>query len=493
MANLGQSRLAVPIFVLAALLVAALPAMAERGPWYDEFYSLYAADPTVAFWAALNERWLPDNHPPLFYALAWATGWLGDGVEPRRYVNLFILAGFIAGFAMLWRQAPLCRIWGPMYLVALAGMGLAVQTMAELRSGFLVLASASLLVAALATVANPVAPPATRRGWLVLAGAMLVALNAHFVATVICGCLIACFGMWALLHRNYRVFGLLAACTVLASIPFLLTTAVQLGTIEQNTRTFWIPAGFDAGRWVIQGFAQDLALGNIVLTLLATFGLAKLAWEALRMRQWHPDMQLVAVLGAGMLLAIAVVLALHMLRPIIVGRYLVALGPGAALVLAIGATNALSTLNGLLRFAAMAAVLMIMGLSLFHDVGEVRSKPSWAGTARRIAEIVVTCPETVVHPALHWNAYTMDLPPADNRVVVPMAYRHMASSFGFAVEGADSRRTSATCPDIFWAEHVSGQEVDERRIADELRREGYSIRRTRLERIGDGWLLISGG
>lgn len=493
MTNRRPSRLATPVFVLAALLLAALPAMGERGPWYDEFYTLYAADPTVGFWAALIDRWLPDNHPPLFYALAWATGWLGDGVEPRRSVNLFALAGFIAGFAMLWRQSPLCRSWGPIYLVALAGLGLAVQTMAELRSGFLVLASASLLVAALATVANPTTSPASKRGWFLLGAAMLVAFNTHFIATVIGGCLAACFGAWALAHRNYHKFGWLALCTVMASIPFLLTTALQLGTIEQNTRSFWIPAGFDAGRWVIQAFVQDLAMGNVALSLLAIVGVAKLAWEAVSQRRLQADMQLVLVIGTGMLLAIAVVLSLHMLRPVVVGRYLVALGPGAALILAIGATTALSMLNGLLRLAAMAAVLMVMCLSLFHDVSDVQSKPSWAGTARRIAGVVAACPDTAVHPALRWNVYTMNLPPAANRIVVPMAYRQMATRFGFTVEGADSRRTSTTCPDIFWVEHVSGQDVDESRIADELRREGYSLRRTQLEQIGDGWVLISGG
>lgn len=187
-----------PLLALAALLAAAIPAMLGRGPWYDEFYTFYAADPGLGFWQALQTRWLPDNHPPLFYALSWASGWLGEGVEQRRFVNLFILAGFVAGFAVLWRVAPVMaqalRRWGPVYAVALAGCSIAVLTLAELRSNFLAFAASALLVAALATVGSPDARQPGRAGWAVLALAMLAGFNTHFTATVICGCLGASFG-----------------------------------------------------------------------------------------------------------------------------------------------------------------------------------------------------------------------------------------------------------------------------------------------------------
>ena len=481
----------IALVVLAALLLAAVPAMLGRGPWYDEFYSLYAADPALGLADGLRQRWLPDNHPPLFYALSRATAWLGDSVAERRFVNLFILGGFVAGFAVLWHSAPALRRWGASYAIALASLGPAVLTLAELRSNFLVYAGSALLLAALASVAAPGARPAGRAGWVVLALAMVVACNSHFTATVICGCIGAAFGAWALLRRDWRLALQLAACAALAAVPFLAITALQFSGIEQNTRSFWIPAGFDAGRWTIQRELIAHMLANPALSVLGAMGMGFLACATWRERRLGHSAQMLLVLAAGAGLALAVLLALHLWRPIIIGRYLIALAPVVALALALGTSVLLARVAPLLRLAALAVLGLLMVLSLIQHQARALALPSWDGTGARIARLLADCPAAPVHPALHWNAFTLELPPVDNRQVVPFAYRHTAARHGFAVEPVASRRVAADCPTLFWAEHVSGQNPYAAAIVAQLRAQGYAVSSGRLERIGDGWVLIA--
>ena len=78
--------------VIVSLVAAMSWAMRLRGPWYDEFYTLYVTRPDIPLSHAFD-RWLADNHPPLFYALVRATAKLGSTVEERRVVNLILFAG----------------------------------------------------------------------------------------------------------------------------------------------------------------------------------------------------------------------------------------------------------------------------------------------------------------------------------------------------------------------------------------------------------------
>ena len=60
------------VILAVAFFVASCLAIAQRGPWYDEFYSFYLARPGATL-GVLGPAWLRDNHPPLFYGLVW--GW----------------------------------------------------------------------------------------------------------------------------------------------------------------------------------------------------------------------------------------------------------------------------------------------------------------------------------------------------------------------------------------------------------------------------------
>ena len=478
--------------VLLAVVCVSVAAIGLRGPWYDEFYTIYAADPTLGFMRAASERWLPDNHPPLYYALVWAAGWTGETMESRRLVNVLVLLAGAGALAWLAYIRPAFRAWSLPYVIALASFASTIEQIAQLRSNYLAYVAAAVLAAALATIAHPDSPAPRRREWITLALALSIAFNVHFTATLITGSLGIAFGCWLLLRRDWRRAGGLAIAAALAAMPFLALLALQFGRIEANTRDFWIPAGLDAARWTIQQELTALLTDNLAITVVGMMGLGYLAMATWKECRPRPDAQLVLVLGAGAILAVGLLLALHVWRPIVIGRYLVALAPIAGVALAVGATTILDRVGPLLRRATVVVMLLFLALSLHQKLEIVRSMTSWNDTARPVGAMVARCSGTVVHAALHWNAFTLDLPPTGNRRVVPLAYRIMAQRNGFAVDDPSSRRMANDCPTIFWAEHVAGQDTRKEQAVRQLRHQGYAVGRdTQMIRRGDGWILIS--
>jgi len=79
------------------------------------------------------------------------------------------------------------------------------------------------------------------------------------------------------------------------------------------------------------------------------------------------------------------------------------------------------------------------------------------------------------------------MPPRENRAVVPFSYRFVGHRFGFAL----SSGMSATCPNLFWTEHVANMHPTAQAVIDRLRRAGYPIVSGRMERIGIGWILVT--
>ncbi|HZU63244.1 MAG TPA: hypothetical protein VFF98_06145 [Novosphingobium sp.] len=484
-----------------ALLATALAALCARGAWYDEFYTFYVTRPGLSF-AQGWPVWLRDNHPPLFYALAWASNGLGQlhggqlhggmlgegGVGPRRLVNLAFLLGGMGALAWLAvRRAPL-------RLVLLAyGLGLAsnyqtINRVAELRSYALVLVSGAVALVLLADVARPGAR-VSRSAWAALVAALAVALSVHLVASVVMGALGLAFGLRLLLARDWPAARALALAGVLAVLPFAASMALQWRTMAANTASFWIPPGLSAARWAVENEVLANLAGNRLLSLAGLAGLALVALRDLRARRLSGEGSLVLTLAGGVALAVALLVALHLHRPFIINRYLVCLHPPLTLALAVG----YAALARALRPAAAALLDGALFLATLwalhaHYVATI-AQPSWEGTARAIAAATRACPATLVYANTSWNAPTLDLPPPDNRAVVPFAYGWVAAHHGFALTPIAARRLSPTCPTLFWTEHVAGQYPSAEAVAQRLREGGFAVPAGQLRRYGEGWVF----
>ena len=481
--------------ILSAMFgVATVIAIVGRGPWYDEFYAVYLVRPGVPL-SALVPAWLRDNHPPLFYALAWAWSQLIAGtslagtVEGLRTVNLVILAGLIGAFVRMARTDTwFARIvWYD--CVALAATFPALDRIDQVRSYFLSFALAAIV---LPLLVRHIMRRVERRETLILGVLLAFACSVHLVTTVIITALVVATVAQHMLACRWDDARRLAMVAALALVPFAVMMMLQLSTIVANTHVFWIPGGINAARWAIETEAHAALFANPALMLVAAAGLASIAAG---LRRHETEAQTTAILittfTAALVLALTVLIAVHLYRPLLITRYLVALDPVFALILAVCADAATRKMPVRIVVAIDALILLVTGFALHANCVATLAQPSWDGTGTAIAANIRACPQTTVHADMHWNTLPLSTPPRDNRDVVPFSYRFVAQRFGFALAPTGAYSLSATCPNLFWTEHAADQHPTAQMVIDAIRRAGYPVRSGRMQRIAYGWILIT--
>lgn len=489
MRQIRDSRPLVLAILAAALAAALIVAIRGRVPWYDELYTYYVTRPGSGV-GVLSAAWMRDNHPPLFYFLAWATNWLGPSIATRRLINLAFVACAAAALFLIGRARPDLRGQLFVYAVALASSAPIIDTAAELRSNLLAFACGSVAVAALTAFAEPFRVAQTRRAAICLTAILAIAFFVHFAATLILGAVAAAFGIRLLLVRDWQGARRLALIGLLGAIPFATTMAFQAATVAGNTRVFWISASLNDARWAMELEILGNLTANWPLTLAGLAGLCVLGWQVLSQRRLPPPASLVATLAGALVLAIGILVAVHLQRPFVISRYLVCLHPPMAMILATGVAALAQRLG---RKTGMLLDALLLAGALFAIQGNLRNvlaKPGWGGTASAIARIVRSCPGTRVYADMYWNRSVLNLLPIDNRAVVPFAYAKTAGDHGFALAPSASRTLSASCPTIFWAEHITPPLTDARGLRDNLRSRGFPVAEGRLQRIGQGWIFI---
>ena len=482
------------ITVLIALLTLALlgfqlHAMAARGPWYDEFYTFYVTRRPLGWTEALRRHWLVDNHPPLFYALSRATDWLGDTIEARRRINALVEIALLALAALAVRRERTHWLLAALFLAFLIAQGPAIVSAAELRSYFVSFAAAALLVLVLTAAWLE---GSTARGWrrAALTIALLVAFNTHIATTLLCGAMYAAFLGGALLRRDFALSRALLWPALGAGVLFVAITAIQFPLWENNTRSFWITPGFSAARWAIEMALIRAIEANLLLAATGALGLALLMADALRQHVMDRRLQAALILGLGAALGAAMLLAIHVLwRPFVIERYLTALLPMLGMALVLSLTRLLQPLGPRAGAGLLVAISALSLVTLARNTEATIAKTTWRGTAAAIGAKTAQCQDAAVHIApARWNADLLALAPADNAAVVPFAYRTMAARYGFAIEAASSRRVSATCPTLFWAEQGQRHVSSAADILRDVRGDGFTFSTLTVRRIGDGWI-----
>lgn len=487
-------REAVSRFCLAvvalALLGALLFCMAERGPWYDEFYTWYVTGPQFGLRDAFAHHWLADNHPPLYYMLVRAARLVWENIEGLRLINVVIGVTAFACAGLSLRGNRQMAALGLIVFLFIASQRATLLYGSEVRSYFFSLCATALLVLCLTALYRD-GSPGSRLSRFTLAAAIALSFNIHIVTTLVSGAIIVPFLVALLLKRNFAAFRAVFIPALVAGLLFLGVTALQLPLWAENTRSFWITPGFTAGWQTIRITAQRVIEANAVIAILGAAGLVLLLVQWLRRRERNADLEVAVLLGLGGLLSVSALLAIHLWRPILIEKYLTCLIPVAGMALAIG-------MDGVLRQAParLAALLLIFatGASLYamNTIRiETAAAKSWEGTATALGKIVRQCPDTAVHIDPLWNDEVIRTPPRDNAQVVSAAYHAMAKRHGFTIEPRASRRVSARCPTVFWAEHDTRGLYQAPAILAHEQLMGFAVTKVAQTRIGDGWLAIS--
>lgn len=485
-----SSRLALAI-VAPAAFVALIHAVFTRGVWYDEFYTLYVSGPSFGWREALTRHWLVDNHPPLFYALARASGWLGASVEARRLLNLIVaILAFVSGWLALrggGHGGSDRRPLGVFYFLFLASLAPPIPLAGELRSYFMSFCSVALLVLTVSLAQLDSGRPARGRA-LVMWLSALVAFNTHVVTSAIATAILVPFVGLALLRGDRTRLLTFVPPALVAGTVFLATTAVQLPLWMGNTKVFWLPAGADQAWGSLRLAIIAAVSGNVLMSLAAAFGLYLMARRAPRKERLPEELTVALLLVGGVVLAGVVLTALHLWRPLLIPKYLIGLFPPIGMVVAIGFVALRDRLDDRTALAMVFGTIALSLVAIGTNAAAVASFAGWDPAAREIRRQVTVCPDAAVHAGMRWNDYLAALQPPDNARVVPYSYRLVAARHGFAIEPAGSRRMSARCPTLFWG-HIAGSDAPTPTevLAYENSR-GFALPQLWYYSIGSGWI-----
>ncbi len=455
---------ATTILATAAIIIAITAAL-TRGPWMDEFWTLWAADPTVPWREAWTQRWLTDVHPPTFYMVSrLLAGLLGEDVAMRRLQNLIPLAGLIGFFlyaGSAWKQA---RSFLLVYAVLTFSSYFMTGYFAEYRSyfaqfccGIVFYACAYALLCGDRMLAARDRPIAI--GLLLAMSTLLI--NLHFITTVATLMSLGGLALLALIQRQRALFVMFCTVAVLATIPLAVILFFQAPyLLAKSGGHFWIETGVGAAMLIVvgsiaKGVGCNLVVAGVAGLSLLPPGRGGFAFLARREQgDFNGNAAADRLIGGGFLaiaaVSLCVFLAINLKTPIIIDRYLVLCSAAVGCGLAILASDSVFRLRGGFLFLLANAVLFL-GVA----GGKLIFEPRWNASAALLGERVAACPTTKI------EAFQFPYPDSlPNEVkALDLAYTYLGERFGFHAQAVGAGRPidpvpGQGCPTLLWTEHV---------------------------------------
>ncbi|MBN9089108.1 MAG: hypothetical protein J0J01_19545 [Reyranella sp.] len=439
------------------ILGAAVVNAALRGPWLDEFWTLELSDSRHGLLALIQDGWLRDAHPPLFNAWATLLAALGiDSIAAGRLVSNLLAAGLMLLAARrLARRMPGPAGFTAALLLLVLSLPPAIEAFATYRSYFWQIAAMTILVLVARHVAWARADLDLRRDAemaAIAAMATAASIGLHYIGGLFGGLLAGAIALSAHRRGLRRWAHLMLATTALASGLIAAMVLLQFPNWAAEFDHSWINLpGLQA-----LGVPASLALVAIAHNPLAFAGL-RLGPAGRN----AAERRFLAMVGGALVVGVALILAGHAFKPIVVERYLCAVPVLVSALMAVPAARLVRTprLFGLMALVSMAAAVG----PLVHS----GIKPLWNEDARAIASIVAGCPTTRIYAVSGWALG----PAAGTRTarredpVFERAYRLLAERHGYSVgyigRNGTAHATPGPCPVLLWYEHTPNAAEDD--------------------------------
>jgi hypothetical protein len=431
------------------MLIACAAAL-TRGPWIDEFWTLFAIDPGLPLGVALRQRWLTDVHPPLFYFVSrLVADVLGGDVPILRLQNAVAMACLLAFFLYAnaaWLQA---RRFLLVYAVLAFSSYFATGYFAEYRSYYVQFVCGICFSAcAYALLRGDMLAGVRQRHAAIAIFALTAVLlvNLHFVTALLTAISLGGMAGIALLRHQRRLATQIIVLGFIAGLPLAGTLWFQapslLGKVGGH---FWIHTGpMGALRELAGSIAKGIGLN------LAACALATGVWSR---RPASPSADV--VIGTGFLLITSVSMGLLLIvnsfMPIIVDRYLLLCSVLMICGVSILAKDAAFSLR--LGFPLILAnAILFLAVAGYKLINE----PRWNATAAIIASRVAACPSSTIAAVASPPIGAL---PAEARVFA-LGYNYLARRYGFHVQMARPGQAypADRCPTVLWIEHVNWQQ-----------------------------------
>ncbi|MEO3435186.1 hypothetical protein [Inquilinus sp. CAU 1745] len=431
-----------------------------RGPWVDEFYSLYATDPARSLREAFAEVFLFDNHPPLYNLAFWAMRRIGDfSLETARLFNLGALAVFLAYWWSRWRAWPSHRTTLAIFLVLFLSSSQVIDEIADFRTYFILLMVGGAMALSLRGMLDLPAGRLSRVDVAIFLVTVFLAANLHYFGTLYSFFLVG-FSLLALLSaRRYALMLVVGGGSLLAAAPAALFLLLQLDVIaDRSGGAFWINDGplKTAETLVLSQVTQSGA--NVVAGLCAILALILIARRAGSIGRMVSEIGVSTLVLAAAVVAFLLTLFLVSLHtPVVMPRYLVPASAATCLVIATLAGPMASRRPVIL----IAIVVNALAYLAFGVAKAQPDLPRWDASASLAQEAARECPTRPVYGVLRPGTRE-ELARfggmVDTNGVFRLAYAEMASRRGFQVTmlhpASGAPPLDPECGAAFWFEHV---------------------------------------
>lgn len=423
-----------------------------RGPWLDEFWSIWAITPSVAR-QSLLERWLSDVHPVIWPILTWATGdLLGDDIASRRIAaNGLALLATLAGAAILWRARPANGAFLFLFLTAVVGTPVVALGFGDYRPYFAHICAFSIALAFWVHVQQDLRDYDWREDRAALrvgAVGIFLSLTFHYVGAFIASIAIA-FLILILILQNRRGWALRVGAAAGAGWLFmLLMVALQYSRWQSYLDVRWIKTPPEHA-WLI-----ELYMIAFPFHLTPAMALVVFAGWRINLGAGTEVRRIVLPFVATILVSGALLYAANLRAPIIVDRYLLLWIP-----LLCGAVAAMSAPVFDPRWMA-PALLAMLAVSGIRTARLPEELPSWTDGTARVAARVRACPATRVYWMSSWQMGEDRHSRAGRRErqVFELGYDRQSRAAGFSAQPLpeDDRIDvrGASCPTLVWLEHA---------------------------------------
>jgi hypothetical protein len=472
-AALQRNWLAGLCALLGVFIVGAVYASVGRGPWVDEFWTLWQSQHDIPAADVFRQRWSADFHPPLFSAVHWiATGVLGESMVMHRVLNVMPL-GLALAFAVLCaRRYPRSFDVMALYAVLLLSFPVTLQFFAETRSYFWQICAMYVLLGSFVVISDGEADldwPRDRALGVLLIADVVLSFNLHYFASLLSGIALLAFAALCWRRQQWRWATLLLGASAAASVPLIVFVAAQRRFLAEESTHYW--ATGDA--WLaldLISTATNAALVANPVGVVAV-GVALLAWIAKaavgnrtagvtgaqfveRVAPGRRRMETLVVLLVAAMLFVVCLLVLQARQPIVVTRYLVSL---QALVVGLCALLAAPLVMHWRPLAWLLLAVAVVGTALVARRAEREAR--WDTTAKAAAAAVQACPGAEVRHVLIQKRTSS----RNFQTVLHWAYERHGRSFGFrsrAFMVGDRLEPIGGCPAIFWIEHIAPKDIE---------------------------------
>ncbi len=449
-------------YIVCGLFVAVVTALGvwaarSRGIWLDEIWTLWMSRPDLDLAASARERWIQDTNPPFFYFASWlANPVTGMDLFARRLLNLVPLAFYAGASAYIgWKYERAWRFAAVLILLVLGGVAF-IPVFAEHRSYGAQLCFAAVLALVLYAIIMADDDFSLRRDTglgIIAAIAILFAFNLNQVTAVICGCVLTSFIVMFGRVRLWRWTFLLAGVAVVSGLALIACTVAQSGYLYRVVGQFWISASLAQAANALWTALRHAMMANLAAALIAAFSLWRS--DCVNNRAWI----FMALLIAGLVAASAGLLALHVLKPLLIARYLISVYAfGAAWVAALTSGRVFSR-RWLFGVVVLNALVVVT-----HEARVTARQKNWDEAADFIAAQQRACPGALVYavaPPLIGGGQAPPAGPPQAIVVHDWGYARVAAAHGLRLtiyHPSEVARLplSAYCPTLLWSEHYQG-------------------------------------